>query len=63
MEFYEGLGRLFGIIVCGFVSYAFFELGREEYRYRYILLFEVLSIASLFLCGYEVYDFFKWLFM
>lgn len=62
VELYEGLGRLFGIIGCGFASYIFFELGREEYRYWYILSFEAVSVASLLLGAYEVYDFFHWLF-
>ena len=62
MELCEGLGRVFGIFVCGFVSYVFFELRQLEYRYRYMLLFEILAVISLLLCGYAVYDFFKWLF-
>lgn len=63
MEFYNILGRLCLMSFTGIITYAMFEMGREEYRTKYIVMYQLFTMAGLAALGYEVYDFFKWLFM
>lgn len=46
----------------GIITYAMFEMGREEYRTKYIVMYQLFTMAGLATLGYEVYDFFHWLF-
>ena len=62
MEFYSGLGRLCLMSFTGIITYAIFEMGREEYRTKYIVMYQLFTMAGLVTLGYEVYDFFHWLF-
>lgn len=62
MEFYAGLGRLCLISSIGIITYAVFEMGRGEYRTKYIVMYLLFTMVGLAALGYEVYDFFHWLF-
>ena len=62
MEFYPFLGRLCLISVTGIITYVMFEMGREEYRVKYIVMYQLFTMIGLAALGYEVYDFFQWLF-
>lgn len=62
MEFYAGLGRLCLMSFIGIMTYAMFEMGREEYRTKYIVMYQLFTMAGLAALGYEVYNFFLWLF-
>lgn len=62
MEFYAGLGRLCLMSFTGIMTYAMFEMGREEYRTKYIVMYQLLTMTGLAALGYEVYNFFLWLF-
>ena len=46
----------------GIITYAMFEMGREEYRTKYIVMYQLFTMAGLAALGYEVYSFFHWLF-
>ena len=46
----------------GIITYTMFEMGREEYRVKYIVMYQLFTMIGLAALGYEIYDLFQWLF-